>query len=291
MTLSSHRLYLLVHTITITECDYVVQAQFFHTFTDFMGDVRLIGRRMRYRPRVRGSSHKMNLQRLRSPDLRAIMKRKTAKIRHHLRTIHLGAHNQASRKDGSVDGQLRPQSAAPSSTPPPVVERKIDDPNSISVEQLSSGASPEQTTAWLVRNRFDRYLETFANFSGADMLRMSRDDLIQICGQADGIRLYNAVHLKTIAPKLKIYVCRQNTSIFNAVFLSTHSNIELLEKLSALMGISQDQVHDIYIEGPHAIHVRLNNDVIRHIKEETMFSVEILQENGSFIFLLKRTVK
>ena len=96
---------------------------------------------------------------------------------------------------------------------------------------------------------------------------------------------------RTIAPKLKIYVCRQNTSIFNAVFLSTHSNIELLEKLSALMGISQDQVHDIYIEGPHAIHVRLNNDVIRHIKEETMFSVEILQENGSFIFLLKRTVK
>ena len=64
------------------------------------------------------------------------------------------------------------------------------------MEQLSSGASPEQTTAWLVRNRFDRYLETFANFSGADMLRMSRDDLIQICGQADGIRLYNAVHLK-----------------------------------------------------------------------------------------------
>jgi transcription factor CP2-like protein len=67
--------------------------------------------------------------------------------------------------------------------------------------------------------------------------------------------------------------------------------MELLQKLSALMGISQDQVHDIYMEGPHSIHVQLNNDLIRHIKEETMFSVEVLQENGSYIFLLKRTVK
>lgn len=57
------------------------------------------------------------------------------------------------------------------------------------------------------------------------------------------------------------------------------------------MGVPQDQVHDIYIEGPHSIHVQLNNDVISHIKEETMFSVEILQENGSLIFLLKRTMK
>lgn len=45
-------------------------------------------------------------------------------------------------------------------------------------------------------NRFDKYLSTFANFGGSDMLRMSKDDLIQICGQADGIRLYNALHSK-----------------------------------------------------------------------------------------------
>jgi hypothetical protein len=90
MTLSTNRLYLLVHTITITESDYVVQAQFLHAFTGGLaGDARLIARRMRYRPRVRGSAHKRHLQRLRSPDLRAIMKRKSARIKHHLRTIHL----------------------------------------------------------------------------------------------------------------------------------------------------------------------------------------------------------
>jgi transcription factor CP2-like protein len=205
-----------------------------------------------------------------------------------------GAHGQAvgKKENAGEDNapQLRTQLTAVC-TPPPNVNKKIDDPNDQITDQLSSHATPEQTSAWLVRNRFDRYLETFSSFSGADMLRMSREDLIQICGQADGIRLYNAVHLKTIAPKLKIYVCRQNTPIFNAIFLSAHSNMELLQKLSALMGISQDQVHDIYMEGPHSIHVQLNNDLIRHIKEETMFSVEVLQENGSYIFLLKRTVK
>lgn len=32
--------------------------------------------------------------------------------------------------------------------------------------------------------------------SGADILRLTRDDLIQICGLADGIRLFNALHSK-----------------------------------------------------------------------------------------------
>ena len=32
--------------------------------------------------------------------------------------------------------------------------------------------------------------------SGADLLRLTRDDLIQICGLADGIRLNNALQSK-----------------------------------------------------------------------------------------------
>ncbi|KAF2898518.1 hypothetical protein ILUMI_07660 [Ignelater luminosus] len=154
-------------------------------------------------------------------------------------------------------------------------------------DQLVAGSNPQITTHWLTVNRFDKYVSTFANFCGADMLRMSRDDLIQICGHADGIRLYNALHSKTIAPKLTIYICRENTSVFNAVFLSTHNNIELLQKLSSLTGIPQDQVRDIYMQGPQSIHIHLNNDVIKHIKEETMFNLEVIQDNGSYIFILK----
>lgn len=54
----------------------------------------------------------------------------------------------------------------------------------------------QQTSQWLTCNRFDAYIQTFAGFSGADLLRMSKDDLIQICGHADGIRLFNTIHSK-----------------------------------------------------------------------------------------------
>ena len=48
-------------------------------------------------------------------------------------------------------------------------------------------------------------------FSGCDLLRLSRDDLIQICGLADGIRLNNALQSKTMRPKLTIYLCQART--------------------------------------------------------------------------------
>ena len=33
---------------------------------------------------------------------------------------------------------------------------------------------------------------------GSDLLRLCREDLIQICGTADGIRLYNALQAKYV---------------------------------------------------------------------------------------------
>jgi len=37
---------------------------------------------------------------------------------------------------------------------------------------------------------------------GADLLRLTRDELIQICGLADGIRLDNALQAKLVALRL-----------------------------------------------------------------------------------------
>ncbi|KAL4712249.1 hypothetical protein ACJJTC_011110, partial [Scirpophaga incertulas] len=59
---------------------------------------------------------------------------------------------------------------------------------------LCKEASASETQEWLSRHRFNQHAATFANFSGADLLRLSRDDIIQICGLADGIRLFNALH-------------------------------------------------------------------------------------------------
>lgn len=67
------------------------------------------------------------------------------------------------------------------------------------MQPLNAEASAQQTAQWLQSNRFSSLVRTFNRFSGADILRLSRDDLIQICGLADGIRFFNALHAKYVA--------------------------------------------------------------------------------------------
>ncbi|XP_057653357.1 transcription factor CP2-like protein 1 [Diorhabda carinulata] len=200
-------------------------------------------------------------------------------------TPQIGNHFKIAKADTSTDINQKPAPILP-------LESQ-EDSHSNNNFQLSQYSTPEDTIRWLTLNRFEKYLETFERFSGDDMLRMSREDLIQICGSADGIRLHNAIHLKTILPKLKLYICKENSPVFNAIYLSSHSSKELIEKLVVLLGVPRKQVCDVYMEGPQSIHVQLNDDVLKHIKEEAMFSIKIMQQenNVGYVLLLKRTFK
>lgn len=64
------------------------------------------------------------------------------------------------------------------------------------ISVLSKDASPAALAQWMNMNRLSQYASTFSSFTGADVLRMSKDDLVQICGLADGIRMYNTLHSK-----------------------------------------------------------------------------------------------
>ncbi|CAM9370391.1 unnamed protein product [Lampetra planeri] len=75
--------------------------------------------------------------------------------------------------------------------------------------ELPPGASIQETQQWLHRNRFSQFSRLFNNFAGTDLLKLSRDDLIQICGPADGIRLHNALKAKSVRPRLTIYLCQE----------------------------------------------------------------------------------
>uniref|UniRef100_A0A3B4WHV6 Transcription factor CP2-like 1 n=1 Tax=Seriola lalandi dorsalis TaxID=1841481 RepID=A0A3B4WHV6_SERLL len=86
------------------------------------------------------------------------------------------------------------------STPSPVYH---------SSPHLLPSSSPQNTQQWLHRHRFSPFSRLFSSFSGADLLRMSREDLIQICGPADGIRLFNTMKGRCIQPRLTIYMCQQ----------------------------------------------------------------------------------
>ncbi|XP_041856706.1 transcription factor CP2-like protein 1 isoform X3 [Melanotaenia boesemani] len=78
-------------------------------------------------------------------------------------------------------------------------------------DHLLPSSSPQNTQQWLQRHRFSPFSRLFSSFSGADLLRLSREDLIQICGPADGIRLFNTMKGRCIQPRLTIYVCQQPT--------------------------------------------------------------------------------
>ncbi|KAM3822360.1 upstream-binding protein 1 isoform 3-T4 [Vipera latastei] len=78
-------------------------------------------------------------------------------------------------------------------------------------EQLHPSATIQETQQWLLKHRFSTYTRVFSNFSGADLLKLTREDLVQICGPADGIRLYNALKSRSVRPRLTIYVCQEQS--------------------------------------------------------------------------------
>ncbi|XP_038645964.1 transcription factor CP2-like protein 1 isoform X2 [Scyliorhinus canicula] len=84
-----------------------------------------------------------------------------------------------------------------------------EEPLSLSSDYLLATTSSQDAQQWLHRNRFSAFCQLFFNFSGADLLKMSKDDLVQICGPADGIRLFNAIKGRSVHSKLVIYVCQE----------------------------------------------------------------------------------
>lgn len=127
------------------------------------------------------------------------------------------------------------------------------------MQQLSPTASIQDTQKWLLKNRFNSYARLFSNFSGthvdhalewkravgsntdflnslsgSDLLKLTREDVVQICGPADGIRLFNALKsrwvwvcvsaclcqddiilmfdicvCRSVRPRLTVYVCQE----------------------------------------------------------------------------------
>lgn len=79
-------------------------------------------------------------------------------------------------------------------TPPSITSQSV----AAQSADITTSSSIDQARDWLIRNRFSQYLGLFANYSGIDLLRLSRRDLVDLCGTADGIRLYNALRTHTV---------------------------------------------------------------------------------------------
>lgn len=85
-------MYLLVHTMTVTQTDCVMVAQFFHMLNADRSNanLQLVAKRVRIKvnPRVLGNRSKISHQ-LQQNSLRTITKRKHSHVKHHVRTFKM----------------------------------------------------------------------------------------------------------------------------------------------------------------------------------------------------------
>ncbi|XP_074080147.1 transcription factor CP2-like protein 1 isoform X2 [Macrotis lagotis] len=166
-----------------------------------------------------------------------------------------------------------------SSSPPFFLDSSVDSPS----EALSPGASISETQQWLHRHRFSSYCRLLSNFTGADLLQLSRQDLIQICGAADGIRLSNTLKVRPIRPRLTLYVSPEALKLgsetpqspdsrsYQQVYLDELSTTELTGKLAELLSLPANQIHRLFRRGPTGIHVLISDLVVQNLVDESYF--------------------
>uniref|UniRef100_A0A8C6PMY0 Upstream-binding protein 1 n=1 Tax=Nothobranchius furzeri TaxID=105023 RepID=A0A8C6PMY0_NOTFU len=145
-------------------------------------------------------------------------------------------------------------------------------------------ASIQETQKWLQKNRFSSYARLFSHFSGSDLLKLTRDDLVQICGPADGIRLFNALKSRSACPRLTVYVCQESPQespllerhctiengehrssaslhVYHALYLEELTAAELIRKMASVCGIPLGTINQVYRQGPTGIHILLSDQV------------------------------
>uniref|UniRef100_A0AAQ5Z1K6 Upstream-binding protein 1 n=1 Tax=Amphiprion ocellaris TaxID=80972 RepID=A0AAQ5Z1K6_AMPOC len=146
------------------------------------------------------------------------------------------------------------------------------------LQQLSPTASIQDTQKWLLKNRFNSYTRLFSHFSGSDLLKLTRDDLVQICGPADGIRLFNALKSRSVRPRLTVYVCQESPQespllerhgtnengehsissslhVYHALYLEELTAAELIRKMACVCSVPLGTINQVYRQGPTGIHI------------------------------------
>ncbi|XP_039455573.1 transcription factor CP2-like protein 1 isoform X3 [Oreochromis aureus] len=159
-------------------------------------------------------------------------------------------------------------------------------------DHLLPSSSPQDTQQWLHRHRFSPFSRLFTSFSGADLLRMTREDLIQICGPADGIRLFNTMKGRCVQPRLTIYVCQQQArnqppikpgcgEIYHALYLEELTLLDLSEKIATLYNITPQQITQIYRQKPTGIHILVSDEMVQNLREETSFIISTIRDENT----------
>lgn len=94
------------------------------------------------------------------------------------------------------------------------------------------------------------------------------------------------LYIRALAPRLTLYLTQDQSQVFHAIFLENLSCVEMANKLAALVQLSSQHVLDVYIEGPCGIHVLVTDEVVQNMKDESMYTVELLPGKGLLHFII-----
>uniref|UniRef100_A0A8K9WS04 Upstream binding protein 1 n=1 Tax=Oncorhynchus mykiss TaxID=8022 RepID=A0A8K9WS04_ONCMY len=164
----------------------------------------------------------------------------------------------------------------------------------------SPTATIKEAQKWLVKNRFNTYARLFSHFSGCDLMKLTRDDLVQICGAADGIRLFYTLRSRSVRPRLTIYVCQEgdvespllerrcdsengehsdspNLYVYHALYLEELTAAELIRKMACVCSVPLGQINQVYRQGPTGIHILLSDQVVYNLPDESCFLIGTLK--------------
>ncbi|XP_032391599.1 upstream-binding protein 1 isoform X5 [Etheostoma spectabile] len=182
------------------------------------------------------------------------------------------------------------------------------DPGSLgNSEQLSPTASIQDAQKWLLKNRFNSYTRLFTHFSGSDLLKLTRDDLVQICGPADGIRLFNALKSRSVRPRLTVYVCQESLlespllespllerhstnengehsissslHVYHALYLEELTAAELIRKMACVCSLPLGTINQVYRQGPTGIHILLSDQMVYNLPDESCFLISTVKDD------------
>jgi len=163
------------------------------------------------------------------------------------------------------------------------------------VQRLVSDSTVEETQNWLKINRFHNFVGIFVDFKGSDLLALSRSDLIQLCGPADGIRLHNALQARASRPLLTMYVSpewrQSDTGMkeYHAIFLEHLTVDELRRKLALKCDLDPTDTYAIYKQGPTGIWIFVDDEMVRNFMDESHHTVQVTKdtESNKFRLILK----
>jgi len=145
---------------------------------------------------------------------------------------------------------------------------------------LPHNASAETAAGWLAYNRYGQHVKTFTDFDARDLLRLNKDDIIQMIGLVDGIRLYNDLHMKPVSPRLTMYLAQKGETLFHPILLQDVTVAELVRNIAEILEVPVGLFHKVVVSGPNKITIRLTDEFLRYQSYDSAFHYLLIHEEG-----------